>query len=99
MPPFLHLRFMIDKQGLKSMITELASWDQHGQMNFAVHGIRYLNLVLHIAELARGYSSLASHTLRAKKAEGSGDCAYSDLSLWNAIVNFMAQPQTTVSMG
>ena len=63
------------------MITELASWDQHGQMNFAVHGIGYLNLVLHMAELARGYSSLASHTLRVKKAEGSGDCIQRFVSL------------------
>ena len=33
-------------------------------------------------------TSLASHTLCAKikKAEGSGDCAYNDLSPWNAIV-------------
>ena len=27
-----------------------------------------------------------------KKVEGSGDFAYSDLSLWNAIVSPMAQP-------
>ena len=47
----------------------------------------------------RALVSQATPFVREKKAEGSGDYAYSNLSPWNGIVNSMAQPQTTGSIG